>query len=260
MKLRRATELLAVSGAVGLGMTAACANAPSSADLFDAPEAIAAARHISRGNARGLERMIAGGLDVNLRGSEGADLLKWSLVWKCPRCLEALLEGGARTDHVPAGMYTGKIGQTLLMPVMELAASWNDPRYLSLLLRHGGDPDALDVYGSNTIINEAIMHSRIDNVRLLVEAGADINARERTSLETPLSTAVTVNEYEIAYYLLEQGADPALEDSRGKTVVDTIRLFKNRGVGREMHGWYVKVVERLGLDPDEVTLQWGPSR
>ena len=39
------------------------------------------------------------------------------------------------------------------------------------------------------------------------------------------------------------------------TVVDTIKLFKNRGVGREMHAWYAKVVERLGLDLDAVTIQ-----
>ena len=132
--------LRAVLGAVGLGMTAACADAPESADYFDTPEPIAAADHIRRGNATGLETMIAEGLDVNLRGREGADLLKWSLLSGCPDCLEALLEGGARTDHVPAGKYTGKVEQLLLKPVMHLAASAKDPRYLSLLLRHGGDP------------------------------------------------------------------------------------------------------------------------
>ena len=247
--------LLAASGAVGLGMMAACANAPPSADYFDAPEAVAAADHIRRRNARGLERLIAGGLDVNLRGREGADLLKWSLLSGCPDCLEALLAGGARTDHVPAGKYTGKVEQLLLMPVMELAASAKDPRYLSLLLRHGGDPNALAVYGNKTIIFAAILHGRIDNVRLLVEAGADIHARDG-DLATPLHDARAVRSYDIAYYLLEQGADPMLKNEWGYSVVDQIKQFKDRGVGdKEMHVWYVKVVERLGLDLDEVTVE-----
>ena len=254
--VRYAMALLAVFGAVGLGMTAACADVPPSADYFDAPEAIAAADHIRRGNARGLERMIAEGLDVNLRGREGADLLKWSLLSGCPDCLEALLAGGARTDHVPAGKYTGKVEQLLLIPVMELAASADDPRYLSLLLRHGGDPDALGVYGNKTIIFLATMFSGVDNVRLLVEAGADIHVRRQGSLATPLHTAVAVKKFDIAHYLLEQGADPTLEDRWGYSVVGSIKLFKDRGIGdKEMHAWYVKVVERLGLDLEAVTIE-----
>ncbi|MCY3820079.1 MAG: ankyrin repeat domain-containing protein [Gammaproteobacteria bacterium] len=98
------------------------------------------------------------------------------------------------------------------------------------------------------------MLQRIDNVRLLVEAGADIDAREGGSMITPLHRAVYVDSYDIAHYLLEQGADSTLENKMGHLPADTIKTFKNRGVGREMHGWHLKVVERLGLDPDEVTL------
>ena len=132
----------------------------------------------------------------------------------------------------------------------------NDAAYLASLLRHGGNPNALDVYGHKTIIFEAIVHGRIENVRLLVEAGADMHAGEDLSLETPLHTAVAVKEYEIAYYLLKQGSDPMLETSWGSSVVDRIRLFKNAGVGDDqMHDWYLKFVDRLGLDRDEVTLR-----
>ena len=141
-----------------------------------------------------------------------------------------------------------------------MAASAKDPAYLSLLLRHGGDPDALDVYGHETIIHAAILNGRFANVRLLVEAGADIHARDG-SLATPLHLAVGLSNYDIAHYLLERGADPMLEDRWGYSVVDTIRLFKDRGARRddETYGWYVKVVERLGLDLDEVTLPRDPD-
>ena len=254
--MRRTMAGLAVAGALGIGMNTGCAVHPESADYFTTPETVAAAKAIRRGDARGLERMIAGGLDVNARGRDGADLLKWSFVWLRLECFETLLERGADIERPPAGEYTGKIEQLLLMPVMDLAAQLNDAAYMASLLRHGGDPNALNVYGARTVIHEAIMLGRIDNVRLLVEAGADIHARADISMATPLHTAVAVKEYETAYYLLEQGADPMLETSWGSSVVDKIKLFKNRGVSREMHGWYVKVVEHLGLDPDEVTLRW----
>ena len=252
--MRRTMAQLAVAGALGIEMSTGCAVQPGGTDYFTTPETVAAAKAIRRGNAKGLERMIADGLDVNARGREGMDLLKWSLGSFCLECFETLLEHGADIERPPAGEYTGKIEQLFLMPVMHLAAKLNDPAYLAALLRHGGDPNALNVYGARTIIHEAIMLSRLDNVRLLVEAGADINARARSSMMTPVHMAVTVNKYEIAYYLLEQGADPTLEDALDYSVADTIGLFKNRGVNSEMHDWYLKVVDHLGLDRDEVTL------
>ena len=255
--MRRTMAKLAVAGALGLGMNAGCAVRLEGADhYFTTPETVAAAKAIRRGNARGLERMIAGGLDVNAQGREGMDLLKWSLGRFCLECFETLLESGADIERPPAGEYTGKIEQLFLMPVMELAAQLNDPAYLALLLRHGGNPNALDVYGARTIIHEAIMLQRIENVRLLVEAGADINARARLSLATPLHTAVAVDHYDIVHYLLEQGADSTLEDRTGHTIADDIKMFKDAGFGgKEMHAWYARVVEQLGLDLDAVTIQ-----
>ena len=256
--MRRTMARLAAAGALGIGMNTGCAVQfhPESADYyFTTPEVVAAAKAIRRGNARGLERRIAAGLDVNARGREGMDLLKWSLGRFCLECFETLLEHGADIERPPAGEYTGKIEQLFLMPVMELASTLDDPAYLASLLRHGGNPNALDVYGYRTIINEAILGSRIENVRLLVEAGADINARARGSMATPLHSAVSYRDFEIAYYLLEQGADPLLEDKVGYSPVDAIKSFKDRGVGdREMHNWYLKFVDRLGLDRDEVTV------
>ena len=252
--MRHTLSRLAMAGALGIGMNAGCAVHPESADYFTTPETVAAAKAIRRGDAAGLARRIARGLDVNARGRDGVDLLKWSLVWLCLECFETLLEHGADIERPPAGEYTGKIEQLLLMPVMELAAIIDDPAYLASLLRHGGNPNALEVYGSKTIIHEAIMHGWLANVRLLVEAGADIEAPDG-SLQTPLHKAVAVNEYEIAYYLLEQGADPLLEDQWGYSVIGTIKLFKDRGIGdRKMYEWYLKVVDRLGLDRDEMTL------
>ena len=256
--MRRTKARLAVVGALGTVVNVGCAaqfHLKRADHYFTTPEVVAAANAIQKGDARGLERKIARGLDVNARGREGMDLLKWSLGRFCLECFEKLLEHGADIERPPAGEYTARIDPQFLMPIMELAAAYmDDPAYLASLLRHGGNPNALEVYGSRPIIFEAIMGRRMESVRLLVEAGADIDARSGLSLETPVLRAVAVNEYEIAYYLLERGADPMLETNSGFSVVDRIKSYKNRGVSEDMHGWYVKVVERLGLDPDEVTL------
>ena len=97
--MRRTIARLAVAGALGIGMNAGCAVQfhPESADYFTTPETVAAARAIRRGNARGLERMIAEGLDVNARGRDGADLLKSGCAWSASRrCWSA-----ERTSNAP---------------------------------------------------------------------------------------------------------------------------------------------------------------
>ena len=193
------------------------------------------------------------------------DLLKWSMGRFCLACFETLLEHGADIERPPAGEYTGKIEQLWLLPVMELAAQFSDPAYLASLLRHGGDPNAFDVYGSVQIINEAIMHDRMANVRVLVDAGADINARAPGSMWTPLHTAVAIGKYEIAYYLLEQDADPMLQDKMGYSVIDGFKEFnigysnmddfkagKMGGpIDPELRKWFLKVVDRLGVERDK---------
>ena len=189
---------LAMIGAVGMlvgaGAGAACSatNGLKAADYFTTAVAVQAAERIRRGDVRGLSRGIAEGLAAGTRGREGMDLLKWSWAWACEGCFELLLRNGAGTGHVQAGRYTGKVEQLFLMPIMELAAQSRDSRYLSLLLEHGGDPNAPDVYGNKPIIHGAIIHSRLANIRLLVAAGADIEARDG-DLATPLHTAVSVD-------------------------------------------------------------------
>ena len=83
-------------------------------------------------------------------------------------------------------------------------------------------------------------------MRLLVDAGANVNARGVVSRKTPLHLAVNTNNYEIACYLLEQGADPSLENKCGSTVADIIGMFGDRGVGVHEYDWYVKFRGKIG--------------
>jgi ankyrin repeat protein len=55
------------------------------------------------------------------------------------------------------------------------------------------------------------------NVRLLVEAGADVNAANAYGM-TPLALAVDSSLFEVASYLVEHGANPNTKCSGGVTV------------------------------------------
>ncbi len=60
-----------------------------------------------------------------------------------------------------------------------------------------------------------------DTVRLLLEKGADPNARAHTSLETPLHWAVRDRaRVSLIEVLLKFGADPTCKDSQGETPID----------------------------------------
>lgn len=226
-----------------------CGSSLPAREYFGSDETLAAAEAIRRGRPVELLRLISAGLDVDQRGERGMNLLKWALASNSPECFEALLAAGASTEHFVAGEYTGKVDQLFLKPLMHLAASADESIFLALALEHGADPDARDVYGSDTVMFSAILNGRLENVRLLVEAGANVNARGG-GRRTPLHKAVNINRYEIASYLLAEGADASLEDNWGNSVGDIIRMFGDGAVTPDEYDWYVKFRKEIGMSSE----------
>lgn len=102
---------------------------------------------------------------------------------------------------------------------MHDAAENPNPKYLKLLLEYHGDPNVVETKPitpgdsvRGTPLHRAIFRSRngnIDNIKLLVESGADVNFRnysDTTLIDTPLSDALGYEKFAAALYLLEQGA------------------------------------------------------
>lgn len=100
------------------------------------------------------------------------------------------------------------------------AANNNDPKYLELILKYKGNPNALEKVPTkegdqarSTALNAAINlldPNSFKKVKLLVEAGADINySNEGPEVYTklPLADAITARKMDIVLYLLEKEAD-----------------------------------------------------
>ncbi|VDD89806.1 unnamed protein product [Enterobius vermicularis] len=117
---------------------------------------------------------------------------------------------------------------------MHEAARGNDLAYLRLLLKHGYSINAKDE-GGWTPLHEAVGALKVENVRLLVEAGAclDIRSNEGTlSAEgertdsgglTPLMEACDRGSTAIANLLLSHGANIALRNKDNWTALDFFR-------------------------------------
>lgn len=99
------------------------------------------------------------------------------------------------------------------------AAENNDPRYLKLLLANGGHPNVVenkrvddDDSPLQTALTSAISYSdpnSFEKVKLLIEAGADVNYPNDNddNTELPIGVALKRDRMDIALYFLKIGAD-----------------------------------------------------
>lgn len=99
------------------------------------------------------------------------------------------------------------------------------------------------------IIFEKIDETDLVRVKQLIKDGANIEARGFGG-ETPLVRAAIVRQWNICFYLLEQGADPTTSDEWGKTM--PYILYKYPVAAESFQGGYwlkvKEIVEERGLD------------
>ena len=121
---------------------------------------------------------------------------------------KALLEVGA--DPNLGNTYRGT-------SAMIYAAKSNNTKYLELLLNYNGDPNSIETAPTKagdsnreTALLAAISYlddNSLEKVKLLVEAGADLNYYNEGHTRLPLSNAITFDKMDVALYLLKKGAD-----------------------------------------------------
>lgn len=108
--------------------------------------------------------------------------------------------------------------------LLHLAAFFGHADAVRLLLERGSDAGALSINQMrNTPLHAALAGPMgVDGVRLLVEAGADVNARQHGGY-TPLHSAAQNGKMEIVDLLLDRGADADAATDDGRRAADFAR-------------------------------------
>ena len=217
-------------------------SAMRAADYFAEPKQVALAEAIERGDQPQIIAAIKAGADVNFKGRAGIRPLFWCMAKQRVGAFRILLENGADPNVTAESMAEGERATS----VMELAAIAGTPDYLRFALKHGGNANAPVGYANRTIIFEAMLSERNDNLGPLIEAGADVSRQDEAG-ETPLTMASSVSNYHAVYVLLKSSADPLLKNRWGADLAARMRRFGARGIKKEsdQYGWYLKVVEEM---------------
>lgn len=98
------------------------------------------------------------------------------------------------------------------------AALNDDQNKVKLLLKSGGDPNALDSSGY-TALHYASRAGHVETCRLLLDYGCCINQGTRSGGSTALLRAAGVGRTDVVKLLLQRGADILLQDEDGQSAL-----------------------------------------
>ena len=99
---------------------------------------------------------------------------------------------------------------------LHFAAFFRQPEATRLLVERGADLEAVSpTFGDVTPLHSACASGERESARILLEAGAHANVRQRDSF-TPLHAAAQHGDEELARLLLARGADPEARTEDGR--------------------------------------------
>lgn len=132
------------------------------------------------------------------------------------------------------------------------AAGKADPTWIREALKWGGDPNATNSTSINSIPDTPLVYAagkgHLENVRLLVEAGANVDFLIAKRHDTALTNAISGNHFDIVLFLLNHGADYLAPKGDGE-VFSFIYRLKTR---KQLPNVYTAEQNRL---LDEI-IQW----
>lgn len=198
-------------------------------DVFRNPQTLMLVEAACSGDLAKMDALVRQGADVNATGYRDMTPLFWTMACRNYGGVEKLLELGADPN------YKMEDGAS----VMWGAAGSSDPHFLPLMLTHGGDPNIRDGYRNALMI--AIEQGQIENVKLLLDHGADVNEHDEGGGTAAIMASYRGN-LDMVQVLLEHGYSYDLrslavavnnEEASGNLLLkkqDILALLKERGV------------------------------
>ncbi len=205
----------------------------SARDYFEDCGVIRLCHAIERDDLEEIKRLVKEDqVDVNTQGKDNVTPLLWSFFDNKVERFKLLLELGADpnvalTDDVGKGQVFQKG-----MSITHIAAKTKFPDHFKLVMLHGGDPNLLNYWEDAPIIT--VIRGRGTNkrerLRLLIDAGADLNYMSLLTHRTPLSVSVVSSgRFGLALMLLENGADARIcYSSSGQRFVNTFEFISDK--------------------------------
>jgi len=138
---------------------------------------------IKTGNLQKVQSLIEHGVDVNSKNDYGYSALSWAIGWRELKIAKLLLDNGADVNYIlPDTEHRNYVGMSLLMSIIE---------------------------------NHQALPKSVDAVRLLLDAGADVNAKDQNN-KTVLDYAIHWKGNEIINMI-----QAALENEAKQSVKET---------------------------------------
>lgn len=170
---------------------------------FPDASAGALAEAVAADDAAAVRAQVQAGADPNARGADDVNLLQIAMLAQAMDAFAMLLDMGADPNVPGLGGATAVHG----------AAIADDPGYLRIVLERRGDPDARHGETGATPLALATGPRTNAQFRMLLAAGADAGAADRTG-NTPLHKAAMINAGDHVLALLEAGADPMAKNAQ----------------------------------------------
>ncbi len=199
-------SLAAMVVAIGVG---AAAQGPSTSASFPASPEAPLADAARRQDKQAVRSVLAKKADVNARQPDGATALHWAAYADDAETTALLIRAGANVN------VTNDHGVSPLA----IAATQGNANILDQLMKAGADPnDKLnEVNSGETPLMHAARAGRADAVRLLLLAGARVNASEGWNGQTALHWAAAEGQGAVVETLIEGGADIRQRSNAGST-------------------------------------------
>lgn len=202
--------------------------------------------------ARGAESvklLIDAGANVKHRSRDGQTALHFASNRGSIETVRLLLEKGAEVDAMdrhgwtPLGGAVGgnsDVAKYLMLNGASVNPRWSKSETAVDINRHPVAP-----------LHQAARHADIDMVRLLVENGATVNARNEEG-HTALYGAVQRNKQDVVAYLLDRGAITGAKDSAmGRTELHIAAILGNRDIASMLvqHGAEMNAMDDQKKNP-----------